>query len=342
MSRSTSPTNLAVWVRQLAAELRSQGYPVADLLAEAGLSEDDLAPHDARIPFVKHAAFFELAAKATGDSCLGFHFAQTRSLRDAGLVGYLGLASPILLDGLKNLARYMHVASEAVTISIDALEACGEVRWSARGLPSPKPTQCLEFAGTQIFRVMRDVTGRRLTPVSASFAHQRSGDIEAFEHYFGCPVKFGCWENIVELKPADLRLPLKEADDRLVVLLRGLCDDILSRNAELPVSLTDRLAPLITDRLSKGEAKLELVARELGMSPRSLSRRLAEADTSFNRIVEDLRRELSSKYLHESELGVTQISFLLGYSDVSSFNHAFKRWTGQTPSAFRREMAARL
>jgi AraC-like DNA-binding protein len=326
-----------VWVRQLAAELRSLGYPVEDLLAQAGLTDSDLGTDSARIPFAKHAAFFELAAEVTGDDCFGLHFAQTREIPDAGIVGYVGLSSPTLSDAYKNISRYVRVASDATVLSTDMLDADGALRWWVTELPSPKPRQCLEFTGAQIVRGMRDLTGRSLVPVSVSFAHPRTEHIEEFENCFRCPVRFGREENVVQIKLSDLQIPLAASDDRLLTVLRGLCEDALSRRGHRPLSLVEKVEHTIADRLAKGEAKLDIAASELGMSPRSLSRRLAESGTSFNRIVEDLRQKLATRYLGESGLRLAEISFLLGYTDVSSFNHAFKRWTGKTPSAFRRE-----
>jgi AraC-like DNA-binding protein len=80
------------------------------------------------------------------------------------------------------------------------------------------------------------------------------------------------------------------------------------------------------------------VAKELGMSSRSLTRRLSELDTSFGRIVQELRRKLALKYLGEGELAVTEVAFLLGYSEVSTFNHSFRRWTGKSPTQYKREL----
>jgi len=97
---------------------------------------------------------------------------------------------------------------------------------------------------------------------------------------------------------------------------------------------------LIVERLAKGEASLETAATELGLSPRSLSRKLSELDTSFNGLVGSLRKDLALRYLQESSLSLTEIAFLLGYSEISTFTHAFKRWTGNTPTASRRRASA--
>jgi AraC-like DNA-binding protein len=138
------------------------------------------------------------------------------------------------------------------------------------------------------------------------------------------------------MKLSDLNLHLVAADHRLLAVLRRYCEDLLTRHSTPPPQLVEKVERLIADRLAHGEARLDTVATKLGMSPRSLSQKLAELDTSFSGIVKSLRKELALRYLRDSNLRLTEIAFLLGYSEVSTFTHAFKRWTGTTPTAFRR------
>jgi AraC-like DNA-binding protein len=123
-------------------------------------------------------------------------------------------------------------------------------------------------------------------------------------------------------------------------LLRQYCRDILSTQPEPQPLLVERVERVIADQLANGQAKLDVVAAEVGMSSRSLSRRLSEMGTSFNDLIEGLRKQIAHRYLHETDMSCTQIAFVLGYSDVSSFNHAFKRWSGETPTAARKSLAA--
>ncbi len=329
----------AVWVRQLAAELKLRGHPVKRLLAQVGLDERSLNADGARIPISKHAAFFELAAEVTRDDCLGLHFGQTRDARDAGLLGYVGLSSPTLMDVIKNVARYRRVFSDAVELEIDAFEERGRLRWWFRGLGSQRPRQCIEFSAANFLRSFREMSGRNLALASLGFAHPRNKNIDEFERFFGCSVSFGCQENIIEMKLSDLNLQVITADDRLLSLLRRYCEDVLSKHAAQAPPLVEMVERLIADRLTKGEARHDTAATELGMSSRSLSRKLAELGTSFNGIVGSLRKDLALRYLQESSLSLTEIAFLLGYTEVSTFTYAFKRWTGSTPAASRGRMS---
>ena len=335
MSRP-SPKHDAVWARQLVAELKRRGHPAKRLLAQVGLDERSLNAEGASIPTAKYAAFFELGAEVTRDGCLGLHFGQTRDTRDAGLIGYVGLSSPTLMDALKNISRYRRVSSDATEIEVDALEERGRLHWWFGGLGSQMSRQFLEFWATNILRAFREMIGRNLAPASVSFAHPRTEDIKEFERFFGCSVSFGRQENIIEMKLSDLNLHLVAADHRLLAVLRRYCEDLLTRHSTPPPQLVEKVERLIADRLAHGEARLDTVATKLGMSPRSLSQKLAELDTSFSGIVKSLRKELALRYLRDSNLRLTEIAFLLGYSEVSTFTHAFKRWTGTTPTAFRR------
>jgi AraC-like DNA-binding protein len=339
MSRP-SPSHDAVWVRQLAAELSSRGFSAKQLLAQVGLDERHISAEDARIPFAKHAAFFELAAETAGDSRLGLHFGMTRETRDAGLLGYVGVSSATLLDGIRSLSRYRRVFSDASEFDIAGLAITGRVRWWFYGLGHALPRKCLEFTAVNLVRAFREVCGRHLIPEAVTFVHTRIDDVEEFERYFGCPVSFGCEENVIALTLSDLRLRLVEADDRLLALLRRYCQDVLARHPPDVPNLEERIERLVMDRLTNSNARFGEIAIQLGMSPRTLSRKLAERGTSYREIVDNLRKELALRYLQDDRLSSTEIAFLLGYNELSTFNHALKRWTGMTPTQHRRKKAS--
>ena len=141
--------------------------------------------------------------------------------------------------------------------------------------------------------------------------------------------------NLIELSQTDLSVPIIDADKRLLDVLRGYCTEVLAKHRNRPPSLIETVERLIVDRLSNAEVRIDIVAKELAMSSRSLSRALAKLGTSFHAIVETLRKDLAHKYLEQSDLNLKEITFLLGYADISGFNHAFKWWTGKTPSDVR-------
>ena len=260
-------------------------------------SKRALQGKDARVPFTKNAAFFELAAEATDNSNLGLEFAQSRDTRDAGLLGFVGLNSPTVKHALKNLSRYRHVMSDALEINVDELDSKGTVRWWRRGLAPARCRQYMEFGTTNLIRGLRAVTGRKVRPVRVTFAHARNARIREFERFFGCPVEFGRRANLIELSQTDLDVPIIDADKRLLDVLPGYCTEVLAKHRKRRPSLIETVERLIVDRLSSDEARIDIVAKELAVSRRTFSRALAKLGTSFHAIVETLRKDLALEIL---------------------------------------------
>jgi AraC-like DNA-binding protein len=325
----------AVWVRQLAQWLQAQGLSVSPLLDAAGIAPQSLSGKTARIPIRQHAAFFELAAQACGDPCLGLNFGRTRDIRDAGLIGYVGLNSASILDALENLCRYRLVFSDAILIRMERREEQVTLHWRFRGLEGQPARQAMEFSAANLLRCLRQGSGQDIIPLQVVLAHPRNKGKGAFESFFGCPVGFGGEENVMSFRRAALEQRLPSADPRLLTILRQYCEEVLDRREEPAAGLVESVERLLVQRLASGRTSIDGVASELGMSRRSLSRRLGELGTSYSRLLDGLRRALAMKYLEDAEISLTEIAFLLGYAEVSSFNHAFRRWTGMAPGQFR-------
>jgi AraC-like DNA-binding protein len=184
-----------------------------------------------------------------------------------------------------------------------------------------------------IMNLSRFVTGRRLIPEWVEFRHSRKEDLDEFERYFGAPVHFGRRRTAVIFNRAHLDLPCRSADERLLRVLKGYCDEILRQRSEAS-DLKRDIEHLVATQLPSGAITNQRVARELGMSPRTLARRLDSLGTSFGQILDGVRHQLALRYLGEPDARTSQIAYLLGYSEPSAFNHAFRRWTGVSPSEF--------
>lgn len=332
---SNSPQHGAIFVKTLAQDLLDQGYSEQEVFHGTGLDPSLLSVDKPFAGFDRVAAFFEHAADLTDNDVLGFVRGQKREMRRAGLIFYVGLSSPTVLDSIKNIARYRRVFSDAVEMDHQKLETEGVLKWHFSVPTSLKRRQFVEFSASGLLFDLRQCANRRFCPELVTFRHARNSNIAEFERFFGCGVEFGAPENTFRFRPADLALPLMTADDELYAILQKCCEDSLkvkSRNMPAVISDVERQ---IADRLAAGEANQESVAKSLGMSPRTLSRRLAQEDTTFFRVMEGLRRSLATSYLRDSNLVLAEIAYLLGYAGLSSFNDAFKRWTGQTPGQYR-------
>jgi AraC-like DNA-binding protein len=326
----------AVWVKLVAKRLERQGLSATELLQRAEVKPYVLNQKSARIPFYQHAALLDLAAKATENGCFGLDLAANQGdPRDNGLLVYTALSSKTLGEALKVLKRYFHVLNEAIDVSVEFSphEVTINYHLSDAGLAAPR--QAIEFGAANLVRSLRFLTNSRLRPVEVKFRHSRNHEIAKFERFFGCPVRFGTRHNSLTFSRRQLALPLATADKRLHGLLTGYCEEILANREDTSPDLRHRVERIIAKLLCRGEAGTEAVAHELGMSVRTLARRLGELRESFGQILDELRHDLALRYLRDSNLSLSQIAFLLGYSELSAFSHAFRRWTKTTPGEWR-------
>jgi len=316
-------------------DLADQGYSEQQIFHRSGLSWALLEPDKPVAEIDRVASLFENAARLAGDDLLGFTRGQTREMRRSGLISYVGVSSPTITDFVKNVTRYRRVFSDAIELDCDMLESNGILKWHFSVPVKVKRRQLVEFAASGLIHALREAADVELSPELVSFRHARNANTDGFERYFGCEVRFGASGNSFRFRTGDLALPLVTADDELFRVLRNCCEHALQIKARNVPLLVVEVEHAISDRLTSGEATQEDVARALGMSPRTLSRRLADEGTTFFQTLEGLRKALAMNYLRDSSLALAEIAYLLGYSGAGSFSDAFKRWTGETPGQFR-------
>jgi AraC-like DNA-binding protein len=135
-------------------------------------------------------------------------------------------------------------------------------------------------------------------------------------------------------------MPILTSDKYLLQILKNACDEVLARRGETSSTLRAMVENEIVQLLPHGKAQVDKVASNLGMSNRTLARRLSEEGTSYAAILNELRRDLSARYLKDPALSLNQVAWLLGYSMVTSLNHAFRRWAGSSPKTVGMKLAS--
>lgn len=324
-----------VWAVRLLEDLKEQGVPIAPILRRAGVSGSKLSVETPMLQFDEVVAIFQAAAQEAEDSSLAFHFSQRQDIRDAGMIAYVALSAPTLEDAVTCMSRYYRVFSDAVKFDLSELKSNGVFSWSYSAPISLKRRQLVEWSAAIFAMSAREATGRHLSFPMVTFRHPRKDGVSDFRKFFGGSVRFDAPGNAIQMRTADLALPVRSADHRLARVLRQCCEDALSRLGSQQSPFLARLEQEISERLSKGEAGVEDVARAMGLSRRTLSRRLGEFNTSYRDTLSNLRLALAERYLTDSDLSVSEIGFLLGYSDTASFSAAYRRWTGHTPKEAR-------
>jgi AraC-like DNA-binding protein len=303
------------------------------LLRRAGLSRTQIEDPHARISVRSQIVFLDLIAKAIDDDLLGFHLAQNFDLRMIGLLYYVFASSETFGEALGRVARYSSIVNEGFRVTVREGREI-DVILETVGIPRRLNRHQIEFSLATFVRACREIIKRRLTANQVRFVHRRSLPAE-MSIFFGGDVEFGADIDQVTFSRSILGTAVASADPYLNKLLIKQYEDVLSHRKLNRNPLALKVENAIVPLLPHGKANAKDVARKLGMSQRTLARHLASEGLTFVGMLKELRMDLAKRDLADRNLSITQIAWLLGYKDVSSFTHAFKRWTGDTPRAAR-------
>ncbi len=311
----------------------------AQLDVESLLKNSDVTVQQAndpsiRMPVKNQIKFLNAVANALPDEFLGIHLAEGIDLRELGLLYYVLASSETLGDALRRGARYSTINNEGVHITYREREGIS-MTFEYIGVARLSDRHQIEFFVIALLRICRQLTGRHLSPISVKLMHRRTELPAKLKALFGCEVAFGCDVDEVVYPQPVKSMPIVNADPYLNELLVKSFEEALSkhrkRSGAWRLNVENAIAPL----LPHGQAESAEVAQRLGVSKRTLARRLASEEVTFAEVLKNLRFRLAESYLHEHDLRISEVAWLLGYREVSAFNHAFKRWTGETPKQVR-------
>jgi AraC-like DNA-binding protein len=337
------PTAVGVLSRLAADRLIQSDIDPEPLLRKAGAPVTLLTDRDARVSVRSQIDFLNLAANALDDPLLGFHLARDSDLRKIGPLYYAMVSSETLEDAVNHAARYSAIVNEGMRVIYRGPNAF-TVEFEYVGVERHLDRHQMEFWVTCTLRIIRLLTNRELTPTYVGFLHQRDGDVSEMERYFASTLNFGALKDRISFEPHEADLPIITSDPYLNRILFKHYEEISAQQERRHDPLRIRVENAISPLLPHGGVSIGTIASALGMSARTLSRRLAEENMTFSTILDELRSDLAERYLQNNDLSISQIAWLLGYTEVSSFAHAFQRWTGKSPTDARREIknAARI
>jgi AraC-like DNA-binding protein len=332
----TLPSAGGLLTRLACARARAAGIELDPLLRQAGLTCRQVEDDRLRISAQSQIKFLNIAANALRDEFLGVHLARDFDLREIGLLYYVLASSETLGDALRRAERYSTIANEGV--SLKYLEGKDiAIVFDYVGIARHSDRHQIEGWATALIRACRQLTNRRVLPTRVKFIHRRNEDCSQLTTLLGRQAVFGADADEVAFSTTAKDMPVVGADRHLNELLTTYCEEALSQRRTGREALRSRVENALVPLLPHGTARADQIARKLGMSQRTLARRLASEGLSFAGVLDDLRSDLAKRYLSDAHLTISQVAWLLGYQEASAFTHAFRRWTGRTP----RELRAR-
>jgi AraC-like DNA-binding protein len=327
-------------VGKIADAARASGVAPEEMYAAVGFDPALLEDPDKRIPYRQVVRMYEEAARLTGDEDFGLHLGERTSLKVFDVLSYVLINSPTLGEAMRAVVRYHPIWNDGAGFTFEHEGESARIRYDYLGVAADECRQDCEMTLCMILRAGHILTGVEWTPDEVSFRHAKPTNTTEHRRIFRCPFNFSRPSNEIVFDASLLELAVTEADPALCAVLERHAEELLARSPRR-AGLAGEVRRILSEALRGGDPGLEAVARRLGMSARTLQRKLREEGTSHQELLEEMRRDLSERYLREPRMAICEVAYLLGFSEPSAFHRAFRRWTGTTPARFRQTYAPR-
>ncbi len=326
-----APSLGALW-----QQLEGYGIDPRPLFLEEGVDPKTLFDQGARISIKQFQRLDLRAAELSGDPFFGLKGAQYFRPAHLGSLGFAWLASSSLRTAFQRLSRYARVINEKLTIE---LEEDGRFFYVSIDAQLPMLSERIREEGQLaiLVKICRVIAGKDFKPAMVHFRQAEPADTGYYYELFRCPIAFKAERTLFVIARGEVDKRLTGSNDQLAKLNEHIVIKYLAHREK--ADIVNRAKAAIIDQLGSGGVNEISVAESLHMTPRNMHRKLQKEDTSFKVLLTGIRRELAQQYIQDRSKTLTEISFLLGFSEVSSFSRAYKGWTGQPPSEARQILA---
>ncbi|MCG6939283.1 MAG: AraC family transcriptional regulator [Gammaproteobacteria bacterium] len=325
-------THFAPATNMLWEHLEENGCDPAQLFIKAGISPELRGNPRARISLDALTSLWGHAVEALGDPCFGIKMAHYWHPSFMGALGYAWLVSTSLRTAFGRAERFVHVVSEGLDLCLSdtgrGLKVTVKIPDEAMSYP-----QQYQVTMAVLMRISRINFGDELKAVEITFQHAMPDCHEVFSSYFQSPLVYEASEYSMTFATGDIDRKLPTANKELALMHDEILMKYLVRIKK--GDLVQQIQSLMIDQLPSGKVTDQMIARELHLSERTLQRKLRDKGTSFRQVLESVRKMVAMQYIRDTGTSMTEIAFLLGFSEQSAFSRAFKKWTGKSPVQYR-------
>ncbi len=332
MTQQVAQTTMASYVQAFASALEERGIDPQSVLEDAGISARASSDPLKRISEQEVGRLFQASVRATDDPAFGIAVGQRMQPGNLHALGFGLLASTTLRDFYERICNYYRVVSQSAEFRF--LDKGGESILVAADVGSEVCFETRDAWVTMMVRFVRFLYQQEIDPlwIELSRPHPNK-NVQLYQDYFKCPVRFSCAEDRIALDSQVMDRPLPGASPDMAqyndqIVMQYL--EQMDRN-----DIVNRVRRHIIEDLASGRLTKQGVADKMHMSPRNLQLKLAADNTTFQEILDGTRQSLASGYMQQSHLTITEIAYLLGFSDASNYTRAFRRWFGVSPRKYR-------
>ncbi|WP_250462244.1 AraC family transcriptional regulator [Microbulbifer litoralis] len=318
-------------IREAALEFDIDPEPI---FLSNGLDPSALRDPDARLPYVKLINTLNALAETTGKPYFGLLVARRQHLATMGLLGNVAHDAPTVGQAIRDIGDHLrlHNSGARAVCDVEGEIATWRIVVDLEGGLDLKQKHLLSVGIG--FQILRELLGPRWLPSRVQFDHAQPEDLRPYKQFFRCPLLFGQEFSGLCFPRKVLEWPSQTKDE---AEYRRLKSDLESSERLFSESFAETFQRKTTEAIEQGNFSLEHVAAALGISPRTLHRRLREEmDTNFREAADKIRIEIGMKYIRNTTLSLVEIADILGYSELAAFSRAFKRKVGRSPTAWRK------
>lgn len=328
------PTIVAGVVAEIAPIVNGAGLDFHTLLERVDLKSEDLEDPDNQISLGAVCELLEIVSDTVGNDAFGLELARQYPVGRTGVLGCTMLAAANVRQSLQDVQRYTRLLTPQLQCMFEETEDAAAFVWEFPECITKSISQYAAITVAILVGRIRLAAGDDWMPENTTMEIPRPNNVAPYFSVFGKNLVFGATQTCIEIPRDILELPMPNHDEQLHKLLRELGDYRMSQ-LEAVSDIVDRTQDRIIALLNHGPVSLEMVARDLGQSARSLQRRLKEEGTSFQVVFEKTRRLLARHHLRTRQHTLTEVAYLLGFSEQSAFTRACKRWFDATPYEMR-------
>jgi len=337
MPGANDPEINSQFIPAVLRRLRAAGKDPDPFILQYGLPETAEQDPGVRVPVSVVRNLGDDAAAAIGDPFLGINVVKNMERGSYGLLEYLFRTTSTCREVLREFVQYALLLNGVMDITFREHDSGDGVFNHVIPCDSPDMggRHVNEYTVGIVVRIGRELTGVPLRPRRVWLCHEKPADVSELESFFGCPLEFKAGSNGMLIPKDVLDLPVRSADPVLHAILETQAQQEV-RSLAPHADFLGQVQQQIQLALSGGAPSVEQVSARLKMSTRTLQRRLAEQGKTFERVVDDARRDAALLLLEDPRKTLAEVSFAVGYSNVRAFTRAFKRWTGKAPGEYRR------
>jgi AraC-like DNA-binding protein len=323
--------------------LAERGIPAAETLGATLIDPGFATSPDQRVPGASVERLWKFALARTADPVVGLHMAEAYNPGTLDILGYVILSCATIGDVLERLSRYARLLNDGMRVELVVEGESAYCRSTfVEGLDNyllRAPEQAMAATWGGLARELRRLATVPLAGSAVWFRHPEPAAAARaeYERVIGAPLRFDAPDDRFVVPVRHLAQPIRSANPMLLQVFDQHADAALARLRD-DVRVT-QVARLLTQKLKGSAPGLDEIARELAMSSRNLQRSLRDAGTTYQALLDDVRRDLAIRHLANPTTSASQVGFLLGFSEPSAFHRAFRRWTGKAPSAYRATLA---